>query len=157
MVLIGTATEEKENFMPAAWASPLSFKPPLFGVAISPKRYTYDAILASEEFTVNYCTLEMADIVARTGEVSGKIVNKKKKFNIKTRRGEVVKAPVVEGCYAHLECKLKDYFEVGDHFFFVGEVLKFSHDLRDFKPLIYLWEDTYTTISDVRILKPREK
>ena len=52
--IITTRSEDKTNAMTAAWHTPVSYSPPLFAVAISPKRYTYRLITVSKEFAVNF-------------------------------------------------------------------------------------------------------
>jgi len=64
--------------------------------------------------------------------------------------------PLIEECYAHLECRLRDTIELGDHFFVVGEVVSaiinddaFEKDIlkiEDVKPVYYLGDSMYTTV-----------
>ena len=47
-------TQGRDNAMPVAWNMPLSMEPPLFAVAISPRRYTHELIMQAREFAVNF-------------------------------------------------------------------------------------------------------
>ena len=40
----------KDNGMSAAWVSPMSFNPPLYGVSIASKRHTFSMIVEAGEF-----------------------------------------------------------------------------------------------------------
>jgi flavin reductase (DIM6/NTAB) family NADH-FMN oxidoreductase RutF len=53
VVLVSTAWRGNYNVMPAAFVTPLSFDPPLVGLAVHPSRHTHDMIKYSEEFALN--------------------------------------------------------------------------------------------------------
>ena len=44
--------------MAVAWHSPLSMKPPLYGIAITSSRATYEYILEGKEFAINFLPLK---------------------------------------------------------------------------------------------------
>ena len=68
--------------------------------------------------------------------------------------------PIIKECYAHLECKLANTFSIGDHTFFIGEVVNIQLDENSFKdnilnnqktqPTYYLGSNTYTTINKAK-------
>lgn len=70
------------NLMPAAWHTPISAKPPLYGVLISPKRYTYDLLEKEGGFTVNFLMHEQAQLIAQLGSTSGRNIDKPTHFKI---------------------------------------------------------------------------
>ena len=71
-VMVTASAQGKDDVMTAAWHSSISFKPPLYGVAISPKRFTYQLITESKEFGINFVPLEKASLAARVGGIPGR-------------------------------------------------------------------------------------
>jgi len=124
---------EKANAMAAAWHSSLSRKPPLYGVAISPKRFTHDLILEAGEFGVNFLPFDRAGIIAAVGGSTGKEVDKFRVFSIAEEKPVLTLAPILAEAYAAYECKLVSHYTFGDHTWFVGQIL-----------MVHLLEETFT-------------
>ncbi len=110
------------NFMPAVWNAGLSFEPPLFGVAVSPKRHTYAALDAGKPFSVSFFPFEKAELVALLGSVSGREVNKVEAFGLELFWGETLKVPLLKGAFAAYELEPWGRMATGDHTLFVGRV-----------------------------------
>jgi len=147
---------EKANAMAAAWHSSLSRKPPLYGVAISPKRFTHDLILEAGEFGVNFLPLDRAEIIAAVGGSTGSEVDKFQAFKIAEEKSGLTSAPILADAYAAYECKLVSHHSFGDHTWFVGEIVMVHLvegaltdegmlDLSSVKPAMYLGADRYVT------------
>lgn len=122
IVLVGSGNKEKPNIMAAAWCCPLSFDPPIFGVSIAKGRFSYELISKNKEFTINVPSEELKDVVKTCGTVSGRELNKFSKTGLTPEFGQLG-APMINECHASLECKVIEEKEVGDHIFFVGEVV----------------------------------
>jgi flavin reductase (DIM6/NTAB) family NADH-FMN oxidoreductase RutF len=114
---------EKPNIITLAWSTPLSMDPPLVGISVAPKRYSHGLIQESKEFVINVPPMEILQKVAGCGSVSGRSVDKFSRFGLTPKRAKVVKAPAIEECFAHLECRLVDQVKTGDHTLFIGEVV----------------------------------
>ena len=153
VALIGVRT----NIMPAAWHTPLSADPPLYGIVISPKRHTYDLLLEESGFTANFCDLQHAAVSAHTGSCSGRDVQKLDKFGIRYTQAETVNGPILDDAYAAYECERVDVREYGDHALFVGRItlLHYCEDrVHDgqimneltSRPTLYFGKDRYLTI-----------
>ena len=54
VMLVTAQAKGKENAMAVAWHTSISFKPPLYGVSVSPKRFTYHLIVDGKEFGINF-------------------------------------------------------------------------------------------------------
>jgi len=128
----------KDNAMAVAWHSSVSANPPLIGVSIAPKRYTYELILEAGEFAINFLSLEKAELVAGTGGCPGKEVDKFKRFKLKKESSLKTSAPVMADAYAVYECKLFANYTLGDHEWFVGEVVATHYDEDAFTPAGHL-------------------
>ena len=145
------------NLMPAAWHTPISARPPLYGVLISPKRYTYDLLEKETGFTVNFLMLEQAQLIARLGSTSGRDIDKPDHFKIPTTRTKKVNGLIMTSGYATYECEKYNMHEYGDHYLLVGRILLIhiahevlqDRDLVDEKkvrPALYFGKDRYLTI-----------
>ncbi len=146
----------RDNAMTAAWHTSLSVNPPLYGVAIAPKRFTYQLIMESREFGVNFLPFAAAELLASIGGSRGGELDKFHCFAI--ARGEAVKTavPILEDAYAVYECRLVDDRDYGDHRWLVGEIVathvreeSFTADgilnLEDISPALYLGQELYAT------------
>jgi flavin reductase (DIM6/NTAB) family NADH-FMN oxidoreductase RutF len=145
------------NAMAVAWHTSISFSPPLFGVSISPKRFTYGLVAQSREFGVNFMPFARVELVASVGGSKGGEVDKFQRFQI--GRDESVKTgvPILDDAYAAYECRLVDDRSFGDHQLLVGEVVAVHFDPAAFSvdgtlnldrvgPVLYLGNDLYLTI-----------
>ena len=169
VVVVGVKLEDKINFMSVVWNSPLSFNPPLYGVSISPKRFTHDMLLTAMEFSVAFFPYEKAHLVEKFGSVSGRDVDKVREFGVQLMEPAALDVPVPAGAYAVLEC---DYFEhklYGEHTWIVGQIRAIHHDenmtgekynmpVLDFdrgKPVLYNGSGEYITVDPDSIKKLR--
>src|SRR3972149_5184087 len=76
VVLVTTAWRGNYNVMPAAFVTPISFDPPLVGLAVHPSRHTHDMIKYSEELVLNVATRELLHHCQYLGSVTGRELNK---------------------------------------------------------------------------------
>jgi len=113
----------KPNIITLAWAMPASINPPLVAISVSPRRHSHMLIEETKQFVVNIPTLDMLDKAVFCGTVSGRNHDKFKETGLTPLSGKKVKAPLIEECVGHLECKLHSQFTAGDHTIFVGEIV----------------------------------
>ena len=152
----------RENALAVAWHCALSFEPPLYGVAISPKRFSYQLILEAQEFAVNFLSIERAKLIAAVGRTSGREFDKFEKFQIAKEKPFKISAPILREAYAAYECKLVVHHTYGDHEWFVGEVVASHYQEEAFdrrgllnmdaiKPAFYLGEDRYAELAKIAV------
>jgi flavin reductase (DIM6/NTAB) family NADH-FMN oxidoreductase RutF len=110
--------------MPMSWHLMMEFEPPLIGCVLSGRNYTFGLLEASKECVINIPTVEIAKQVVGCGNTSGRKVDKLEKFGLTPTPASKVAAPLIEQCYASLECKVVDTRLVADYNFFVLEVVK---------------------------------
>jgi len=148
----------RDNAMTVAWHTSISLSPPLYGISVSPKRFTYQLIVDSKEFGVNFLPFEAAEMVASVGGSGGREVDKFLRFNIARDKPVRTAVPILTAAYAAYECKLVDDRGYGDHRLLVGEIvavhwLKESFapqeilDLDKICPILYLGRELYLTTS----------
>ena len=113
----------RSNIVSVAWNMPVSHHPPLLVISVSPKRFSHKLLKETEEFVVNVPPYELMNEVEFCGSVSGKQVDKFKESGLTPKPARMVKPPIIEECLAHLECKIVNKVQAGDHTLFIGEVL----------------------------------
>ena len=157
-VIVTCQARGKDNAMTVAWHSSVSQNPPLIGISISPKRFTYELILEAKEFAINFISLEKAELLAAVGGASGRAIDKFQKFNIAREQPIRTKAPILADAYAAYECKLVGHNTYGDHEWLVGEVVATHYgeeaftpagiiDLAGVNPALFIGSEFYATTS----------
>ena len=157
--IVTASARGRDAAMTAAWHSSISLKPPLYGIAIAPKRFTYQLITESREFGINFVPLEKASLAAAVGGTSGQQIDKFERFNIEKEKPVKTTAPILKDAYAAYECKLVDSKPYGDHLWIVGEIVAVHFleeaftplevlDLDKMKPLLYLGSDFYASTDE---------
>jgi len=126
VLLVTSAYKDKKNAMALAWQTPLSSKPLLVGIAVSKSHFTTELINLGGEFVLNIPRPDLLEEVSQCGSVSGRELDKFKEIHITPVPGKKVKAPLIDECIGHIECKVINQYTVGDHIFFVGEVVAVS-------------------------------
>lgn len=120
--LITSSYQGKDNIMAASWVFPMSMDPPLFGVSIAKKRYSYDLIKNGKAFGINIVPAELEKVMLTCGRKSGKEIDKFKEASLTREKGDLI--PLIKECSASIECKLFKEIELGDHATFVGQAIK---------------------------------
>lgn len=123
----------KPNVMACAWATPVSEEPPMLLVCVWNKDYTAKLIRETREFAISIPTRKMATRLLYAGKVSGKHVDKFRKFGIETANAKKVSVPIVKGCVGYLECKLWKTVEAGECYVFFGRIVSAYADGKYFR------------------------
>jgi flavin reductase (DIM6/NTAB) family NADH-FMN oxidoreductase RutF len=104
--LITTASGERRNVMTAAWVMAIDYEPARVVAVIASGSFTRELVEASGEFVVNVPTARMLDAVYAAGKASGEEGDKFASLGLTTAPGSIVRAPLLEGCAAWLECRV---------------------------------------------------
>lgn len=126
VLLVTSAVEDRNNIMTLAWHTPISSKPPLVGIAVASTHFTAELIVESKEFVLNIPGAGLLPQVGKSGQVSGRDIDKFREIKITAAPSRVVHAPAVQECLGHVECRVVEEHLVGDHTFFVGEIVAAS-------------------------------
>ncbi len=124
VVLLATAQGGKANVMTLSWHTMMEFEPPLIGCVVSGRDYSFDALVATRQCTVNIPTVDIASKVVGCGNCSGRSVDKFLAFGLTPVPAKLVQVPLIAECFANLECRVFDMRLVQRYNFFVLEVLK---------------------------------
>lgn len=154
--IVTASARGKDDAMTAAWHTSISLRPPLYGVAVTSRRFTYQLIMESREFAINFIPLEKAALAAAVGGTSGQHMDKFETFKIEKEKPLKTRAPILKDAYAAYECRVVDSRPYGDHIWVVGEIVAVHFleeaftpaevlDLNKTKPLLYIGSDFYAS------------
>jgi flavin reductase (DIM6/NTAB) family NADH-FMN oxidoreductase RutF len=124
VVMVTTARGGRPNVMPMSWHTMLEFEPPLVGIVISNRNYSFGLLKATRECVIGIPTVEIAGQVVACGNTSGAKVDKFREFGLTPKPASLVGAPLIEECHANLECRVADTRMVARYCLFVVEVVK---------------------------------
>ena len=119
--LITSRAAGKDNIMAASWVFPLSFEPAMFGVSVSPKRYSFDLIRKGKAFGINIPDPALKEAVMICGTKSGKETDKFVEAKLTKEEGKHV--PLIKECPVSIECEVVSEIASGDHVVFVGKAI----------------------------------
>lgn len=120
VVVVGTVTDGKPNFMTAAWVTKLNSDPPLVGVSLGLKQHTSKGIRQTGEFSISFPSVDQVQLVDYLGLVHG--YDEDKSAHVDIFRGALESAPMVRQCPLTMECRLTQTVELPKDYFFIGEV-----------------------------------
>jgi len=113
----------KKNIITIGMFAFFSGEPTLVGVGIAPTRYSFDLIRQSGEYVVNVVGEKLMEAARICGEKSGREVDKFELAKLTPEKGVKVNAPLIKESPLSIECKVVKEVEIGDHVWFIGEVL----------------------------------
>ena len=123
VVMLTTAGKGRPNIMTMSWHTMIEFEPPLVGCVISNRNYSFGLLQATNECVINIPTVEIAEKVVGCGNTSGTNIDKFERFCLTPKPAAQVGAPLIEECYANLECRIADTSMVDKYGLFVLEVI----------------------------------
>ena len=124
VVMVTTARSGRPNIMTMSWYTMIDFEPPLVGCVISNRNHSFGLLKATNECVINIPTVELAEKVVGCGNTSGAKVDKFERFCLTAKPAARVGAPLIDECFANLECRVADTSMVSKYCLFVVEVIK---------------------------------
>jgi flavin reductase (DIM6/NTAB) family NADH-FMN oxidoreductase RutF len=147
-VVLCSVGGEKDNIITLALCHVFSFKPPLVGIGVAPKRFSYGLLKKSKDFAVNIPTRQQLEPVKVCGSKSGRRVDKFEAARLTREKASRISSPLVAECPVNLECVKVDELETGDHTWFVGEVVAARRDESYDKADMLLYWGDYRVIGE---------
>lgn len=123
----------KANVMACAWTTPVSTYPPLVAICLWKGHYTSQLINETKNFTLNIPGKSLMRAACIVGSETGRDVDKARKAGLTYVPAMKVKAPHIEECLAHIECRLYRRYDGGECYIFVGRVVAASVDTTYFR------------------------
>ncbi len=128
VVLLTTAQAGRRNVMTMSWHMMVDFTPPLLACIVSSGDHSFTALHETRECVIAIPARDLAEKVVAVGNCSGRDVDKFQTIGLTPRPGREVAAPLVEECFANLECRVVDTHLVNKYNLFVLQVVAAHHD-----------------------------
>jgi flavin reductase (DIM6/NTAB) family NADH-FMN oxidoreductase RutF len=133
-IIVTTMNSKGEvNAAPFSFTMPVSTKPPLVAFASVPSHHTYKNVEETGEFVVNIPNEAILEKLWITGEKFPYGVSEIEKADLTQIKSSKVAPPKIGECIAHIECKVHEIIELGDHKLVVGEVVYVDTDSKALK------------------------
>lgn len=123
VLLLTTAHRGASDVMPLSWHSLLGFDPPLVSCVVSAGNESQKLLKASGQCVLNIPTAELVRQVVGCGNCHASQGDKFARFHLSHSPASQVAAPLLDDCYASLECQVVDTRMVRRYELFVLEVL----------------------------------
>jgi flavin reductase (DIM6/NTAB) family NADH-FMN oxidoreductase RutF len=102
----------------------MELEPPLVGCVVSSNNFSFEALTKTCECVLNIPTVELVAKVVQCGNASGRDMDKFAAFGLTPLPAAQVGAPLIDECYAKLECRVADTRLRNHYDFFVLEIVK---------------------------------
>lgn len=124
VVMVSTMYDGRPNIMTMTWHMMIDFEPPLVGIVMSDQNFSFGNLQKTKECVINIPTVELIEKVVGIGNTTGSKVDKFSKFQLTPMPASSVRPPLINECYANLECKVIDTRMAKQYNIFIIEVLK---------------------------------
>ena len=102
----------------------VEFEPPQVACIVSSANHSFAALRATRECVIAIPSIDLAPIVVKVGNTSGRNIDKFATLRLTAAPSTRIAAPLVEECFANLECKVADTRSVNKYNLFILNVLK---------------------------------
>ena len=137
-VVIAIAKDKngKANPVTLGWTMIVSGSPPMMAIGVAKKHYSVEAINHSKCFTIAFPSSQMAEAALFFGSKSGRDIDKFAEFDCPTEPAEEIDSVLLTDAVANFECTLESQVPTGDHFVFIGTIVR-SHMNAEPKQRLY--------------------
>lgn len=108
--------ERQPHGLTATSFTSVSLEPPLVLVCIDKQAETYPHFAPAGVFAVNFLAADQREVSQHFAKHGGD------KFRDLAWRPGVLGTPILEGSIGHVECRIRQGYEGGDHTIYVGEI-----------------------------------
>jgi len=151
------------NIAPFSFCTPLSFSPPLLGVAVGKGKDTLRNMLKSGDFVVAPVTRQWLEKAVMTAVSLPYGKSEFEYAGLTPIPSKMVSSPSVAEAPINIECTTEDSFETGDHVFVVGKVVHIECsertlrggriNLEELGALGHISGEEFTISSEVVVIK----
>jgi flavin reductase (DIM6/NTAB) family NADH-FMN oxidoreductase RutF len=122
LYVVGSRAGERRNAMTLNWATQVSFDPKLVGIGVEQTAFTHELISEGRTFTL--CTVDRDDrAIVRKFTKPVEVDLAAMTLNGFAFHEGVTGTPILDQAVAYLDCEVRTDVEVGNHTFFIGEVV----------------------------------
>lgn len=157
VVLLTTAQRGQANVMAMSWHMMVEFEPPLVACIVSNADFSFTALRATKECVIAIPAVTLAEQVVQVGNSSGREIDKFTTFGLTQVAAENVAAPLIQECFANLECKVVNTRLVNAFNLFILEVVQAWIDPKQKNPQTIHHRGYGTFVVDGEMLKLKSK
>lgn len=157
VVLLTTAQRGKANVMAMSWHMMVEFTPPLVACIVSNADYSFTALRATKQCVIAIPAVAMAEQVVQVGNSSGREIDKFATFGLTQAAADNVAAPLIQECFANLECKVVNTRLVNAFNLFILEVVQAWIDPKQKNPQTIHHRGYGTFVVDGEVIKLKSK
>ena len=110
------------NLATVSWWTYLSFNPCMIGYAMAKTSYSGEMVRSNGRVILTIPGAEIADAVVGCGSTTGRKTEKISQFKIGMQKLPTSNIEIPLHSRVAIECKLKEFVEVGDHYFYICDV-----------------------------------
>ncbi len=107
VVLVATNDGRRNNIMTISWTMVVDFTP-RFAITTGAWNHSFQALKKTRECVIAIPAADLLEKVVGIGACSGADTDKFAKFKLTPVPAQVVRAPLIRGCLANIECKVVD-------------------------------------------------
>ncbi len=126
-------SDGNSNIAPYSFVTPLSFEPPLIGIAAAESRDTTANCRETGDFVVVPVTEDWAEKGVRTEVSLPKEESEFDEIGLTEKESKVVSSFGVNEALVNIECEFHKEVEIGDHVLLVGKVLSIEAEKEGVK------------------------
>ena len=136
------------NLATVSWWTYLSFRPGMIAYAMAKTSYSGEMVRENQKVILTIPGTEIAEAVMGCGSTTGRNTDKAEQFGIELAEveGSTIKIP------AHsrvaIQCRMKEYHEVGDHYLYICDVEQVYGD--ESKEALFAWNG-YSKVAPARL------
>jgi flavin reductase (DIM6/NTAB) family NADH-FMN oxidoreductase RutF len=131
LFVVGARLGEEKHAFTGSWLTQVSFKPPMVAIGVKRTHRSNEMIRESGVFSLNFLDEEQQEVAKhffRSHRMSGD------RLGSYAYKEGANGCPLLDDALAHVQCRVYEIVETGDHTLFVGEVMD-AELLRETPPL----------------------
>ena len=137
----------KTNLATVSWWTYVSFKPAMIAFAMGQRSFSGEMVRKNKSVIITIPGEALAEAVMGCGSCSGRDTDKAEKFGIELISLPESEISIPKHSKAAIECSLKEFTEVGDHFLYICDVKNVYAD--ESENALFAWNG----YSEVRVAK----
>lgn len=110
------------NLATVSWWTYLSFNPSMIAYAMAKTSYSGEMVRNNGKVILTIPGAEIAETVLGCGSTTGRNTNKVEKFGIELASVPGSSIQIPTHSRVAIQCRLKEYYEVGDHYLYICDV-----------------------------------
>jgi flavin reductase (DIM6/NTAB) family NADH-FMN oxidoreductase RutF len=140
LYVLGSRSGARRNGMTINWVSQMAFEPKLIGVSVEKTAFTHELVTEGAVFSINTIDREDKAVVRKFTKPVDVDLDAMTLNGFGFHDG-VSGAPILTDAVAYIDCQVRNAVDVGQHTFFIGEVVDAAFQKDEGTPVLRM-EDT---------------